>query len=386
MRVAFIDYVFELDLPVGTSGLSEVVWNMAIPLANAGHEVHVVAPYASQSYPCDSVQVHRFELPPIGYRNIIGHILIVRRAIQILKNYGQFDVIHAPEYLSTALLCYFGRIAPIILTEPGNIYERIANGNPYDYVTTQVYKWSARVSAKSCARIIATSDEMAYWWQRSGAQTTQIARIPLGVNLEGFSPIPQARQKLGWSSDQKHILFVARLSPETGAAALLRAFPQVVERYPEAHVHLVGSGVEVQKLRRLAEELAVSEKVHWYGWIPLHNLATYYSAADVMVFPGTSGGTPRVMLQAMACGVPFVGSAIGGIVDHIDASRTGWLVPAGNIEQLADAITQVFAHPADARQRAENAREYVLSVSWPAIADRVYREVYQLCQQEVRSC
>ncbi|HNP71447.1 MAG TPA: glycosyltransferase family 4 protein [Kouleothrix sp.] len=376
MKIAFIDFIFDRNAPIGTTGLSEVVWCLAGPLAEMGNEVHVIAPYQRADYPAPNVHVHTFELPIINYRNIVGHILIVKRAIDVLRQFGPFDVVHAPEYLSTALLCRLYPDAPVVLTEPGNIFERIANGNPYDIVTTQVYKWAAATSGKRCARVIATSAEMADWWQRSGADEARIARIALGVDLDGFAPLPEARAQLRWEAGQQHILFVARLSVETGADYLLRALPAVAQAFPNVRLHVIGSGAAEPRLRQLAGDLQIAERVTWYGWVPLRDLARYYSAADVMAFPGTSGGTPRVMLQAMACGTPFVGSAIGGIVDHIQPNRTGWLVPPRDFHALARIIVEILTQTDCARQVAAQAQAYVHSLHWRTIAQHVYEDVY----------
>jgi glycosyltransferase involved in cell wall biosynthesis len=383
MRIAFIDFIFERGAPIGTTGLSEVVWRLAEPLAQLGHEVHIVAPYRDAGFPAQNIQVHRFDLPPINYRNIVGHLLIVRRAIDVLGRLGPLDLVHAPEYLSTALLCALGPHVPVVLTEPGNIFERVANGNPYDLVTTQVYKWAARTSGRRCAAIIATSAEMAEWWRRSGATDDRIARIALGVDLAGFGPRPAARAQLGWG-EQPQIIFVARLSVETGAEYLIRALPEVLRAYPGARLQIVGSGPAAESLRELAQAQGVGDAVAWHGWVPLDELASYYSAADLMVFPGTSGGTPRVMLQAMACGTPFVGSAIGGIVDHVEHGRTGWLVAPRDPAALAAAIVGALANPAAARAVAERSRAYVAGLQWSEIAERVHREVYQrVCRRDM---
>lgn len=376
MKIAFIDFVFDRNAPIGTTGLSEVVWCMAGPLADMGNEVHVIAPYKGNDYPATNVQVHRFDLPIINYRNIVGHMLIVKRAIDVLRAYGPFDVVHAPEYLSTALLCRLYPKARVVLTEPGNIFERITNGNPYDMITTQVFKWAATTSSKRCARVIATSAEMADWWRRSGADDTRIARIALGVDLKDFTPIPAARASLGWDERQQHLLFVARLSVETGANYLLRALPSIAQAFPNVRLHVLGSGSLEPKLHQLAESLGLADRVSWYGWVPLRDLARYYSSADAMIFPGTSGGTPRVMLQAMACGTPFVGSAIGGIVDHIAHNRTGWLVPPRNVEALSQTVVDVLANAERSRSIAAQAQAYVHSLHWRTIAQHVYEEVY----------
>ena len=309
-----MDYVFERHSPIGANGLSEVVWRLAEPLAAFGHEVHIAGPYKATELPVvKGIVVHPFEVPSLWYRNIVGHSLIVKKAIETLQQHDPFDVFHAPEYLSTGLFSLLDSTTPLVLTEPGNIYERIANGNPYDFVTTQVYKLMARRTARSRTVIVATSEEMAQWWQRTGSDAGRIARIPLGVDLKDFSPVAEARQQLGWSEKHKHILFVARLSVETGAQYLLEALPAILKQFPQARLHLVGNGLAESSLREMVNRLNLGQAVEWHGWVSLKDLAYYYSAADLMVFPGTSGGTPRVMLQAMSCGTPFVGSAIGGI-------------------------------------------------------------------------
>ena len=375
MKIGFLDYVFDQALPVGSNGLSEVVWRLAAPLAAAGHEVHIAAPYARPDRPSPLVQVHTFPLPPIGYRNIVGHTLIVRRALAVLQRAGPFDVIHAPEYLSTAWAVLRQR-TPVVLTEPGNIYERIANGNPYDWVTTQVFKLAAMISARGCARIIATSALIGEWWLRTGAVPAQLAAIPLGVDLDSFTRQPAAKGQLGWDAARPQLLFVARLSPETGASALLAALPAIQAACPAVAVQIVGSGPEQAALQAQAAQLGVAAAITWHGWLALDQLPLVYSAADVMVFPGLSGGTPRVMLQAMACGTPFVGTAIGGITDHITDGATGWLVPPGDVPALAQAVIAALSNRAEAARRAAAAQRAALALAWPHIAGRVAAEVY----------
>ncbi len=377
MKIGFIDFVMNPDSPIGTDGLSEVVWNLAGPLAAQGNEVHVVGPYNNGIVPFSGVHVHSFKLPFIGYRNILGHILIVLRAIKVLKKYGPFDVIHAPEYLTTALLSILYLRTPIVLTEPGNIYDRIANGNPFDFYTTQVYKLAARITARRCTKIITTSEVMDFWWKYSGAKSDRIIRIPLGVNLSLFSHVEGAKAKLNWDASKKNLLFTARLSVETGAQYLVEALQTVLQAFPDTYLHIVGSGLFEPVLQAKVAELKLNSFVQWHGWVPLDQLATYYSAADIMIFSGTSGGTPRVMLQAMACHTPFVGSAIGGIIDHVQTGTRGWLVPPRQPENLAETIIEVLSNQMEAQRRADNAYNYIQSLGWTNIAHRVYFEVYQ---------
>ena len=76
---------------------------------------------------------------------------------------------HAPEYVSTALFSVYGVEHPLVVTVPGNIYERIENGNGYEWYYTQFLKWAAKTSAKRCASVIAISKDMKTWWEKTGS-------------------------------------------------------------------------------------------------------------------------------------------------------------------------------------------------------------------------
>lgn len=377
MRIAFVDYILDPSAPA-TTGLSDLVWDMATRLSRDGDDVHVVAPYTTDRWPAAAVTVHKFRIPPIGYRNIVGHGLILARAMFALRRIPGIDVIHAPEYGSAALASTAFRSTPVVFTEPGNIYERIANGNPYDWSTTQTYKLAAKVAARNCAGLVATSDLMRFWWMRTGVPAGKIAVIPLGLDTGLFRRIPDAKEELGWNSETFHLLYVARLSPENNAAAALKATARLAAEHPPVHLHLVGSGPQTAGLRGLQDRLGLQGKVTWHGWVDMRRLPLLYSGADVLVFPGLSGGTPRVLLQAMACGAPVVASRIGGIVDHISDETNGLLAEPGDVSSLVAAIERLIGAGDVRRRISDAARRYAVSrLDWDVLVPRIRSEVYE---------
>lgn len=376
MRIAYIDFVCDPAQP-GATGLSDVVWDMASRLAHLGEEVHVVAPYTVGSVPDDAVQVHRFSLPPINYRNILGHLLIVFAAYRRLLTLGKLDVVHVPEYLSAAALGAFLTDTPVVVTEPGNIYERVAHGNPYDPVTTLVYKVAARHAAATCARLVATSGEMAQWWQRTGVSPDRICRVPLGVDTRKFARIADAKAALGLPEDVPLILYAARLSRENGLNIALRALARLRERGGQVQLHVLGEGPQRHSLMELSRELGIHQLVTWHGWVDFCLLPRFYSAADVFVFSGLSGGTPRVLLQAMACGAPVVASKIGGVVDHVTHGETGLLFSAGDEDAMAEQVLRVLVEPDLRKKLSHNACAYARrEVDWDVLAPRLL-EMYR---------
>ncbi|MBI2888048.1 MAG: glycosyltransferase family 4 protein [Chloroflexi bacterium] len=376
MRISFVDIICDPARP-GATGLSDVVWDMAGRLARLGEDVHVVAPYRASTFPDPAVQVHTFPLPPINYRNIAGHLLLALSAYRRLRGLGQLDVVHVPEYLTAAVLGTLLKDTPVVLTEPGNIYQRVARGNPYDPVTTLVYKLAARRAAATCARLIATSDEMAWWWQRTGFRPERISRVSLGIDTALFARLPDARAALGWPADPPVLLFAARLSRENGLDITLRALARLREQGTPAQLHVLGDGPERGSLEALASALGIGDQVTWHGWVDLKELPRYYSAADIFVFSGLSGGSPRVVLQAMGCGAPVVGSAIGGIVDHVDHGRTGLLFAPGSSRELAEQLGRLLVDPHLGERLGQAAAAYARqNVDWDRLVEQV-RDVYR---------
>lgn len=377
MKIVLFDYAFERGKP-GTTGLSDLVWNWAKHLVKFGDEVHIVAPYPENVQPPAGAIVHRFPLPPMGYRNIIGYLLIILRGWFEIQKLGQVDLVHAPEYLSTGLFALLSRRTPIVLTVPGNIYERIAHGNPFDWSMTQVLKLAARLSARFCACIIVTSEDMKEWWAKTGAPASRMVLIPHGIDTEIFHPIPNARSLLGISDQKRIILYVGRLSHEKGIHYLLEAVHSVRKTIPGVELHLVGDGPFKEQLIQLARQLQMEEQVIFHGWVDQPNLPLYYSAADVTVLPSLSEGLPRTMLEALACGSPFIGTRITGIVDHVRHGETGLLVNPRDIAALANQVLLLLQDVSLRQEIGTRAMEYVSQqLAWRVIVHRMRTEVYQ---------
>lgn len=374
MRVVLFDWMFEDNKP-GMTGLSDLVWNWAIHLVMRGDEVHIVAPYDISVIPPEGVIVHRFPVPVIGYRNMLGHILIILRGLQEIRKIQNIDLIQAPEYLSTAIFSLIVN-SPITLVTPGNIFERIDNFNPFDWFTTQVYKIAAIISARRCARIISTGEQMTYWWKRSGATNAQIVNIPLGVDTRFFGFRPSARQKLG-IDENPNILFVGRFHAENGLENVITAFAHLKKLVPSLKLDIVGYGPEEVQLKRLADYLEISKDIRWHGRVNLTDLPLYYSAATVFVLPRFSRVTPRVIFEAMSCGLPVVTSNIGGIQEFVQTGEMGFLIDPSSVDSIVDAVGKILFAPELRQKMGTRAREYVeQNLDWEIIVDKLRTEVF----------
>ncbi len=381
--IVFLDYILDLARP-GASGLSDIVWDLATELDRRGVSVHVVAPYATHPRAGTGVTLHPFGLPPLGYRNIVGHALIALRAACSIPALDR-AIVHAPEYMSTAVASLFTR-HPVVLTVPGSIDQKISSGhNPYDPSVTAALWVAARISAARCARVVATSREMEGWWRRTGVPQNRLIRIPLGTAGAVYQRTSGARERLGLDPDRRVILTVGRLNPENDFATVLRAFA-ALEPTLRADLHIVGSGPEEGRLRELARDLGLVARVTFHGWSPRDRLADFYSACDAFLFAATTGGLPRVVIEAMACGAPIIATRIAGTEDVLDDGQSGVLVGIGNAAAMADQLKNLLRDPVRARRLGDAAAaEARRTLTWSGVVDRLIDEVYRPVAREHRA-
>jgi len=150
------------------------------------------------------------------------------------------------------------------------------------------------------------------------------------------------RSKLGVNEDERMILAVGRLSKEKAQIDLLRAFKILNDTHSEINARLiiVGDGPEREALAAAATTLDLGDRVVFAGHI--NNVAVYYAAADVLVNPSHSEGSPYVLLEAMTAGLAIVATAVGGVSEMVEHNETALLVPANDPQAMAVAIARVL--------------------------------------------
>jgi glycosyltransferase involved in cell wall biosynthesis len=152
------------------------------------------------------------------------------------------------------------------------------------------------------------------------------------------------------------ILAVGRLSYEKGHADLLQAAEILHSEpgLPEWAMVLVGDGPERNPLQTLARELGVESRIRFAGHHA--DIRAYYQLADVLSLPSHTEGSPNVVLEAMAAGLPVVACSVGGVPEIVIPGQTGLLVPPGDPRAMAASLGQVMRDPLLRKQLAEAAR------------------------------
>jgi D-inositol-3-phosphate glycosyltransferase len=232
--------------------------------------------------------------------------------------------------------------------------------------------------ARNCERIVATSNEEIFELVRMGAARSHLVLVPCGVDLSRFRP---DGPREGAPTGRPRILVVSRLVERKGIDDVVRAVAElpdvelVVAGGPD--VDRLGADLEACRLSALAAELGVADRVCLLGRVPREELPALYRGADAVVCAPWYEPFGLVALEAMACGVPVVATAVGGLVDTVIDGVTGLHVPPRQPEQLASAVHRLVDDPVHARQLgAAGAARARARYGWPTIARETAR-VYE---------
>jgi glycosyltransferase involved in cell wall biosynthesis len=223
-----------------------------------------------------------------------------------------------------------------------------------------------------------------------GADPRKIALIPSAVNTGIFRPIArdEARQRIGLNTEERVIVYVGRMLPRKDIRNVVRALALLVQQDERAQdvsvspitLMIVGgesrqpdpvATPEIGELQQLAAELGVTQYVRFIGKRQPAELCDYYSAADVAVTTPWYEPFGLTPLEAMACGRPVIGSAVGGITYTIKDGETGLLVPPRNPSALAVCLRQLLSQPEVCVQMGLAARKRVeQEFTWSIVAMR----------------
>jgi D-inositol-3-phosphate glycosyltransferase len=213
-----------------------------------------------------------------------------------------------------------------------------------------------------------------------GADPSHVVVIPSAVNIETFRPVDrsEARSALGLPANLPLVGYIGRMLPRKDVRNIVRAMALLSDI--GAGLLIVGGESEepdaahtpeIGVLQRLAEGLGISERVIFVGKRQPDVLRQYYSAADVIATTPWYEPFGLTPLEAMACGRPVVGSAVGGITFTVEDGVTGYLVPPRNPEVLAARLRELLEDDSTREQMGRAARTRVeREFTWPQVARR----------------
>ena len=338
--------ILHLVAPGAFGGLERVVQMLGSGLRASGHEVHV-AGIVGEATAADAF------FAPLSAAGVQTHPVVVsnraygreRAAVAALCRRLQPDAVHTHGYRPDVLDAGVARRCglPVVTTVHGFTGGQWRN-RFYQYLQWRAFRQFDAVVAVSrplCDRLV-----------RAGVPRSRIHTVPNAWRRSG--PVLDragARRTLGIPRHDFVVGWVGRLSHEKGPDVLLDALPRL-NGLPLT-VSISGDGVEQRPLQVRAGALGIADRIRWHGVVP--DAEQVFPAFDVLVLSSRTEGTPVVLFEAMAAGIPIVATAVGGVPDVVSPEEAV-LVGSENPAALAAGVREVYEFPAAAAQRARAAR------------------------------
>jgi D-inositol-3-phosphate glycosyltransferase len=230
--------------------------------------------------------------------------------------------------------------------------------------------------------IASTQDEREELVGAYGAPADRVFVVPLGVDLSAFQPVgrKEARRKIGFG-DERLLLFVGRLERLKGVEVAIRALAMLRDReHDDVRLLILGEdsrngGVrdgeesEKQRLKTIASELGVRDRVDFVGSVAHHELPYFYGAADVCVMPSYSESFGHVGLEAQACGCPVVAAGVSGLRSVVRDEVSGYLIDGHDPAVYAERIGRLLSDPELAQQMGRRGRLLAQRFTWSRTAE-----------------
>jgi glycosyltransferase involved in cell wall biosynthesis len=271
------------------------------------------------------------------------------------------------------LAAWLARVPAVIHQPHGHIF--------YGYWSrprTALFVALERIAAHWTDTIVTlTPREVEEHLERRIGRPAQYAVVPSGVPTEALRraapPRAAARARLGLPPHAYVVAGVGRFVAIKGFDLLVAALADVVARVPDARVLLIGEGGEGAALQAQARALGVGDRLHITSTTT--DVIGLLAAADVLAAPSRNEGMGRVLVEAMALGLPVVGTRVGGIPDVIVDGECGLLVPPEDPAALADALAELGLDAARRAKLGDGARPRAEAFS-TTVAAAAMRDIY----------
>jgi glycosyltransferase involved in cell wall biosynthesis len=348
-------------------------------LVERGHQVTLVMPpydnpsHAGWEWARDDVQLINMPLPAWGdslWARLSVPLAMARRAIGLKP-----DLIHVFKPLGYAgltglyLRLFWPRLPLVLDSDDWEGRGGWADVNPYPRLWRWFFTWQEGWLARHADAVTVASRTLQTQMWGWGLSPQCVFYLPNG-------PDPRLRERQVSAAEQQELrrvlgvgdaplaLYVGHVSYGSEVSLIVDVLPMVCELVPSIRVVIVGSGDGIAALQDQAGRAGLGERLIFAGWVDQEDVPVYLAAADLALYPHRDtlvnrAKSPSKITAYMAMGKPIVASAVGEIVEYLDAGHAGLLVEPGNARAFADGMIALLSDPARAGELGRRARQRI---------------------------
>ncbi len=318
----------------GTGGAERHVLDLCLSLRLAGVATEVAMPVKGELG--SQLERHGIACHEFGQGNRFSLLVLYR--LRRIVHQVRPDIVHAHMPRSASMARWSKGKVPCVATA----HNMVRHGSPF----------------RHCDRVICVSDMVCRSLNRHGYPLDRTTVIHNAVDIARFSghDRERIRAQMGW---QEHIILlcVARLVPAKGQSLVIAALARLSRT--DVHLVLAGAGPDEAALRKQVADMGLAERVTFAG--NRQDIPQLLAASDIYLQPSLKEGFGIAFLEAMASGIPGIGTRTGAIPEMVHSGRNGLLVDAGDVDALAAAMQLLCDDPALRHQLGEQAARDVRS-------------------------
>lgn len=373
-----IAYVHDVIYPYVKGGAEKRVWEIAKRLAARGHEVHIFGMKYWEGEDVierEGVHLHGVcesqDLYVDGKRSIKTSVLFSWKLLRSLG--GDFDVVDAQEF--PYFPCFSAKLFSILKRTPLFITWHEVWGDYWDEYLGWMGvfgKGIERLTVRLPDKIIPVSERVRRDLLSMGVRGERMVVVPNGVDLEKIDSVEAGELTYD-------LVYVGRLSEHKRVDLLIEAVSLAREVMPDIRCGVIGDGPEMERLRRLVEDLQIEENVVFLGFLETdEDLIAAMKSSRIFVLPSMREGFGISALEANACGLPVVTvrSEMNAASDLVEEGLNG-LVVDPTPEDMAEAVLKLLKDDMYNRL-SEPSRRVAEKYDWSVVTDAIERAYEEL--------
>lgn len=379
MKILMLNYEFP---PLG-GGAGKATFNIAKELANLGHDVDVITSGYGEFRSFEEifgiqvfkVKTHRRSIHDVGYFAMIEYVFKGWTLYKKLIRQNNYDIIHSFFSIPTGIIPYLGKILygkDYIVSLRGS---DVPGYDPTQFKLAHILLKSLNMKIwKNAKAIVALSNGL----RKIAAKNTskRIDVIYNGINQSNF-----CRKKQHKKTKIFKMVSVCRLLKRKGIQNVIKAMQQIDDK--NILLDIYGTGNYEKKLQRIIAKTGMKDQVKLKGYVSNDKLCSILNKYDLFVHPSLTEALGNTFLEAMASGLPIIGSNVGGIPEVVIQGENGVLVEPNNVKMIKNGIIWMKKNPdVMKKMSSKNAKRIIEHFSWNRIAREYLKLYHEFTNQE----